>query len=69
MFLDSVDEGDASAHKRKQVRSADFAPALLGHIEQLESHGQRLGSTASALGHALTKAHGRKRRLDRVGRS
>src|SRR5437660_5013192 len=41
-LLHAIDETNAGAHERQQVRSIHLSPAFFRHREQLERHHQRL---------------------------
>jgi hypothetical protein len=66
-LLHAVHESDTLANERQEVRAVQPSPPGLRHVEELVSHQQPFRSRARALRHALTRSHGRERRLDHVG--
>ena len=68
-LLHAVHEGDTLADERQEVRAVEASPAPLRHVEELVGHQQSFRARACALRHALAQPHGRKRRLDHVGRA
>jgi len=65
--LNSVDEASPGPDDRQQVSGIEPAPSLLGHLQQLEGHGQRLLPFARPLSHPLPQPDGGEGGLDDIG--
>src|SRR5262249_22743949 len=60
--LHSVDQNDAGADERQEVRTVEPPPAGLRHVEELVGHEEALCARARALRHALAEPHRRETR-------
>jgi len=68
IFIDSVDEFDASQKVRDVVVAAEFSPTFLRTLSQLEHHRQAGFGTAVAFRFTLPQADCGERAFDRIGR-